>query len=57
MLFKLQKTQVTFSLTLILNKVSILDIPKLSRKVKGYLISQSFRGTQRDYQNENSFHH
>ena len=38
LLFKMQKTLVTFSLTLIL-KVRILDIPKLSRKVKAYLIS------------------
>ena len=36
--FKIQKARVPFSLTLIL-KVRILDIPKLSRKVKGYLIS------------------
>ena len=40
-LFKIQKTQVTFSLTLIL-KVMILDIPKLSKNVKRCLISQNF---------------
>ena len=35
---KMQKTLVTFSLTLIL-KVRILDIPKLFRYVKAYLIT------------------
>ena len=40
-LFKMQKTQVTFSLTLII-KVRILDISKLLRNVEGYLISQNF---------------
>ena len=34
LLFKMQKTQVTLSLTLIL-KVRILDNPKLSRNGKG----------------------
>ena len=37
----MQKTLVIFSLTLIL-KVRIPDIPKLSRKAKGYLISKNF---------------
>ena len=41
MLIEMQKTLVTFSLTLIL-KVRILDISELSRNVKGYLISQNF---------------
>ena len=40
-LFKMQKAQVTFSLTLII-KVRILDISKLLRNVEGYLISQNF---------------
>ena len=40
LLFKVQKTLVTFSLTLIL-KVRILAIPKLSRNAKGQLISQN----------------
>ena len=47
LLFKMQKTLVTFSLTLIL-KVRILDIPKLSRNAKRDLLSQNFRGTPRD---------
>ena len=47
LLFKMQNTQVTFSLTLIL-KVRILDIPKPSRNAKGQFILQNFRGTQRD---------
>ena len=38
-LFQMQKTQVTFSITLIL-KERITDIPKLSRNAIGYLISQ-----------------
>ena len=37
LLFKIQKTLVTFSLALILEK-RIIDIKKLSRKTKGYLI-------------------
>ena len=41
------KTLFTFSLALIL-KVRILDIPKLSRNTKGYLISQNFQGMLRD---------
>ena len=41
LLFKMQKTLVPFSLALIL-QVGILGIPKLSRNVKGYLISQNF---------------
>ena len=53
LLFKMQKTVVTFSLILIF-KVRILDIPKLSRNAKGYLISQNFRGTRRDQKNKNS---
>ena len=47
LLFKMQKTLVTFSLTVIL-KVRILDIPKLSRNTKGYLMSQNFWGMWRD---------
>ena len=46
-LLKMQKTQVTVSLTLIL-KTRILVIPKLSRNVKGCLISQNFFGTRID---------
>ena len=38
---KMQKTLVTFGLTLIL-QVRILDIPELPRNAKGYLISQNF---------------
>ena len=41
LLLIIQKTLVNFSLTLIF-KVRILDIPKLSRNAKGYLISQNF---------------
>ena len=41
LLFKIGKTLVTFSLILIL-KVRILDILKLSRNAKGYLILQNF---------------
>ena len=40
-IFKGLKRRITFSLTLIL-KVRTLDIPKLLRKAKGYLISQNF---------------
>ena len=47
LLFQIWKTEVTFSLTSIL-KTRILIIPKLLRNLKGYLISQNFRGTQRD---------
>ena len=47
LLFKMQKTLVTFSLTLIL-KVRILDIPNLLRNAKGYLISQNLGGTLRE---------
>ena len=54
LLFKMQqKTLVTFSFALII-KVGILDIPKLLRSVKGYLISQNFSGTRRDQKNKNS---
>ena len=35
-------------------KVRILDIPKLSRNAKGYLISQNFWGMLRDKKNKNS---
>ena len=42
LLFKMQKTLVTFSLILIL-KVRILGIPKLSRNVKGYLYHKTFK--------------
>ena len=41
LLFKMQKTLVNLSLTLML-KVSILDIPNFLRNAKGYLISQNF---------------
>ena len=41
LLLIIQKTLVNFSLTLIFN-VRILDIPKLSRNAKGYLIPQNF---------------
>ena len=41
LLFKIQKTVVNFSLIVIF-KVRILDIPKLSRNAKGYFISQDF---------------
>ena len=40
LLLKMQTTLVTFSLKLTL-KVRILDIPKLSRNVKGCLISKN----------------
>ena len=53
LLFKMQKALVTFSFTLII-KVRILDIPKLSRNEKGYLISQNFWWMQRDEKNKNS---
>ena len=46
LLFKMQKTLVTFTLTLIL-KVSILDILKSSRKAKRYLISKLLRNVER----------
>ena len=52
--FKMQKTLVTFSLTLIL-KVRILDIPKLSRNAKEYLALQNFRGSRRDKKNKNLY--
>ena len=39
LLFEMQKTLVTFSLTLLF-KVRIPDIPKLSRNAKGYLVLQ-----------------
>ena len=41
MLIKMQKIPVTFSLKLVF-KVIIIDIPKLSRNAKGYLVSQNF---------------
>ena len=41
LLFKMQKTLVTFSIILIL-KVRTLNIPKLLINVKGYLILQNF---------------
>ena len=40
-LLKMKKTLVPFSLTLIL-KMTLVDIPKLSRNGTGYLISQNF---------------
>ena len=53
LLFKMQKTQITFSLALIL-KARILYISKLSRYAKGYLISQNFIRMRRDWKNKNS---
>ena len=41
LLFKMLKTLITFSLTVIL-KVRILDIPTVSRDTKGHLVSQTF---------------
>ena len=41
LLFKMQKTLITFSLTLIL-KLRIPDIPKLLRNAKGYLYHKTF---------------
>ena len=41
LLFKIQKSVVTFSLKSILN-VRVPDIPKLLKNVKGYLILQNF---------------
>ena len=48
----MQKTLVTFSLTLILN-VRVSDIPKPLRNTKRYLISQNFGRTQWDKKNKN----
>ena len=44
--FKMQKTLVTFSLTLIL-KVRIPDIPKLLRNAKGYILDKLLRNMMR----------
>ena len=40
LVFKMQKTLVTFNFTLVL-KMRMLDIQKLLRNAKGYLISQN----------------
>ena len=44
--FKMQKTLVTFSLTLML-KVRIPDIPKLLRNAKGYILDKLLRNMMR----------
>ena len=48
----MHNTLVNLSLRLIL-KVRVHDMPERSRNAKGYLISQNFRGTRRDYKNKN----
>ena len=50
LLFKMQKTLGTFSLTLIV-KIKILDIPKLLRNMK---VSQNVWGMWIDWKNKNS---